>query len=171
MSFNQPLMAWGQDAPQPAPTAAPVSTIPGQLLNVDGRAPWVGKVVRVVRTPTLELVAEVTTDAEGRFSLPLLEPGTYLVTVGKMVTTVAVTEDQPVRELRIVANEDLVNGETIPMADLQAVAEMTGTTYLLVGGGILVIAMGGVAGGVIWYNTRRTTGGRIFGVPISPFTP
>lgn len=166
VAFNQPIVAWAQETPAGQRSAA---TIPGRLVDVDGKTTWRGQLIRVVSAETGELVSQATTGEDGRFQLPELAPGEYLVSVGQVVSRLLVTSEQPVRELRLIVPAKSLQGETIPLADLRQV-EVTGYTVIIVGGIVMLVAMT-ATGFFIWgYNYRDTRGRTVF-VPVSPFTP
>lgn len=168
---HQPLVALAQDTPAATTPAKPV--VRGQLLDLDGKTPWVGKVVRVVERTSLRLVAEPTSDEGGRFELPALEPGEYLVVVGSLVSALTVLKDRPVRDLRIVASRDQVVGETIPMADLTPTVTVNGTTLIVMGVIVVVVGVVAVGGMVAGYNLRKADDDEIWFIPagVSPFLP
>ncbi|MCO5171474.1 MAG: carboxypeptidase-like regulatory domain-containing protein [Planctomycetes bacterium] len=165
--FNQPIVAWAQDA-----GPAPVTTeqVSGMLVALDGKTPFAQRVVRVIDAGTGKLVAETTTGQDGRFNLPTLSPGEYRIVVGQLVSRLVVTAEKPVRDLRIMARVDQLAGEEIPLADLQRVEGVTVTagTLLLVGGSVLVIGAIAAGGAALGYNLRKTTGGNIYIVPQQP---
>lgn len=171
--FNQPIVAFAQDAAPVVQTAT--SSTAGQLVGFDGKTTWAGQVVRLVDASTGKLVAEVTTGQQGQFTLPELAPGTYLVSVGQIVTRFTITAEKPVRQLRLVVSAEQLRGEQIPLADLNRVADEGGTNMILILGTVLLIGAGAAGGLVAGYNLRHTTGDGdttiINNNPVSPFQP
>ncbi len=167
--FNAPVVAWAQDVQDVAP-----ATITGHLVGLDGKTAWAGQVVRVVDRATGRLIAQATTDEQGRFSLPELAPGEYLVVVGQVVSRLPVTPERPVREVRLVVSAEQLRGEQIPLADLNKLEEITGTSLLLVGGSVVIIGGAAIGGAVAGYNLPKRTGDGtyvIFVPPVSPSVP
>lgn len=170
-ALNQPIVAWAQDA---APPPAAVTAVAGLLIGKDGKSPWAGQVVRVVDPASSRLVGQATSDAEGRFTLPELAPGEYVVVVGRVVSRLSVTPERPVRELRLVVSAEHLAGEQIPLADL-TLAEVTGTSVVLVMGSVLIIGGAAIGGAVAGYNLPSRTGHTLIipsqQPPVSPSRP
>lgn len=167
--FNQPIVAWAQDA-APAVSAATKVTA-GQLVGLDGKTTWAGRVVRLTDAEG-KLVAEVTTGEQGQFTLPELVPGTYVLDVGQVARRFTITPERPVRQLRLVVSAEQLQGERIAMADLNQVAD-EGTQFLMIIGTTLVFAVIGVGGAIVGYNLKKSNGDTVYvtTLPVSPFTP
>lgn len=175
-ALQQPAAVWAQDTtPAAQPAEAAQQGIVGLLIDVDGKTPWAGQLVRVVDVETRDLVHQVTTTKDGRFLLPELPVGEYLLTVGQGVWRLPVTLERPVRDLRLVVSEVRLRGERIPMADLRQVEVGTVATVLVIGG--VVVGVGGaVAGGVVVAeeeqdrkSDRRKKNNQL--IPVSPTSP
>lgn len=166
----QPLVRAQEPLPAPARAEQPTPMTRGRLTDLDARTPWPGQLIRIVAAATNGPVAAATTDAQGHFAVPALEPGVYLVVVGQVVARLEVAPERPVRSLHLVVAAEQLRGEQLLMADLQPVAAFTGTTLLLVGGAVVIV--GGVAAGaaVGIHQAERGSDDRD-APPVSPSSP
>lgn len=136
-------------APQPpaegAPPAAPEAEqtgIKGQLLDLDGTTAIPNEDVRVTDKDGKE-VAKATSGPDGKFTLPVLAEGGYVLETRGVRQPFEVKPDQPIKELKIL----------VPAASFQAAGpaqtkedEDNSTVLILVGVGVAVIVAGVAAG-------------------------
>ena len=139
--------ATAQDAPKTGSTPAPikqdqVSRLSGKLLGLDGTTGWAGRLIKV--TPVGKTATfGVMTDRNGGFVLPQLQPGTYVIQVGKLARTLKVIEGQTNQPLVLLASRDVLESEAVPMGQAVVVGG-TSIAPWVVGGILAGLTIGGV---------------------------
>lgn len=135
-------------APPPAEGASPPapeaeqSGIQGQLLDLDGVTPIPNEEVRVTDNEGKE-VAKAVSGPDGKFTLPVLADGSYVLETRGVRQPFEVKPDQPIKELKI-----LVPAAAFQPAGAQPASDDddSGTVLIFVGVGVAVVVAGLAAG-------------------------
>lgn len=128
--------------------------IQGRLLELDGVTPLAKRDLVLRNVETRDVIARLTTGEDGSFLLPELINGAYVLEWDGHAQFFEVRQDRPLRTIKILA-------PTGPGKGLRLAADV-GSTLIMVGAGTAIGIVGGVAGGVIGYNLRHTTGDKFF---------
>nr|WP_281720368.1 carboxypeptidase regulatory-like domain-containing protein [Nitrosomonas nitrosa] len=136
-----PTPAPGEGAAPPAPESEQTG-IQGQLLDLDGTTPIANEEVRVTDNQGKE-VAKATSGVDGKFTLPVLADGSYVLETRGVRQPFEVKPEQPIKELKIlVPAASFAPAGAAPVKD----DDDSGTVLIFVGVGAAVIVAGLAAG-------------------------
>lgn len=129
--------------------------VSGKLLSLDAQQAWSGRLVRVSPLGKKAALA-VMTDRRGEFTLPYLEPGTYVVQVGRLARALKIEAGKPVAPLVLLASRDVVDaGDKIPMGQAAVGGGGGSFAVVLLGGALAAVTFGGVTYTVINEDDKR----------------
>lgn len=125
-----------------------IGEVPGQLLDLDGKTPLVGKRILFKDKLSGVILARAVSDAEGKFTAPQLERGSYLMIVEDATYEVTVDLAEAPKFLEVVVPGDR---DSVPLGDLQLI-EGEGPSFSTVAAGVgggLAVVTGAVVGATL----------------------
>jgi len=142
------------EGPTPVTKQAGVQ-VSGKLLALDGKMGWSGRLIKV--SPVGKNVSlGVLTDREGKFTLPTLQPGTYVISVGALTHSLTVVQGKAVQPIVLLASRDVLEAGAVGIPMGQATGGGGGGTGLIVLGVTTgVVAVAGGVGFAYLYERQR----------------